>query len=116
MLPFYVWDAGAGRKAPENYSEEDVRKMVKVAPNVVVVQPVRSTAVPVELEVHECTGGPVLNLDVPPGTFRVRFLFSGLGTLSADGLEGQDRYRVVLWPGEAGPLRVVKQWAESGTS
>jgi hypothetical protein len=45
---FYVWDAGVGPSAPEDYTDDDVRRRVKVAPNVVVVQPVRNMTVPVE--------------------------------------------------------------------
>jgi hypothetical protein len=136
---FYVWDAGAKPQAPEDYTEEDVRRLVKVAPNVVVIQPVRNMTVSVELalcvddpgfdetrwdhvaecalelptgklQVHECTGGPVLDLNVAPGSYRLRALFSGLGTLSEDGLEGEDYYALVLWPGSNIPLRIVKQW------
>jgi hypothetical protein len=138
---FYVWDAGVDPRAPEDYTNEDVRRLVKVAPNIVVIQPVRSTTVPVQLEicsedpgfdesqwdhiaecalelptgklqVHECTGGPVLDLEVAPGWYWVRVLFAGLGTLSYDGLEGDDYYRIVLWPGTSAPLRIVKQWQD----
>ena len=34
---------------------------------------------------------------VPPGTYRARIYYGGLSTVSEDGLEGGDRYRVVLW-------------------
>jgi hypothetical protein len=33
----------------------------------------------------------------------------GLDTLSLNGLEGDDRYRVVMWLGEYLPPRVVKR-------
>lgn len=137
---FYVWDGGLDRRAPENYTDEDVRRMVKVAPNVVVIQPVRNMTVPVRLEVHEadpgfvasewdhvvecsldlptghlqveeCTGGTKLNLRVPAGSYRVRALFGNLDSLSDDGLNGDDRYCVVLWRGLPVALEVVKQWA-----
>jgi hypothetical protein len=136
---FYLWDSGVDPRAPENYTDHDVRRLVKVAPHVVVIQAVRNTTVPVELElcsddpgfdesqwdhvaecaldiptgnlqVHECTGGPALDLRVTPGSYRVRALFTGLGTLSDDGLDGEDRYRIVLWPGQSIPLQIVKQW------
>jgi hypothetical protein len=136
---FYLWDGGMNCSAPEDYTDEDVRNMVKVAPNVVVIQAVRNMTVPVEIEVHkddpgvdmscwdhvaecgldlptgrlhveECTGGAVLTLKLSPGSYRVRALFACLGELSDDGLDGNDWYRVVLWPGPIRPLLVAKQW------
>jgi len=124
--------------APENYTDVDIERMVKVAPHVVVVQPVRNVTVPVRVEVHdadpgwdpdawdhvvecsldlptgylqvhECTGPALLDVDVPVGTYRVRALFDGLGSLTDDGLDGNDRYVVVLWPGVAQTLQVLKQ-------
>jgi hypothetical protein len=53
----------------------------------------------------------VLGLTLSPGSYRVRALFAGLDTVSADGLDGGDRYLVVLWPGPAMALTIVKQWA-----
>ena len=137
---FYVWDAGADPNAPIDYTDEDVRNRVKVAPNVVVIQPMRNMTVPVELDVcssdpgvdlarwdhvaecslelrtgklqvHECTGGPILDLSVAPGTYRLRAHFGDLGLLSEDGLEGDDHYKIVLWRDDApAPLKILKQW------
>jgi len=45
---------------------------------------------------------------VVPGTYRVRVYYGGLGTVSEDGLDGNDRYRVVLWPAAVGPVVTVK--------
>ena len=47
-------------------------------------------------------------LDVPAGVLRVRVLFTGLDSLSEDGLEGDDRYRIELWPGGPIALEVLK--------
>jgi hypothetical protein len=134
---FYLWDAGMNPQAPEEYTDEDVERMVKVAPHVVVVQPVRNSTVPVRVEVHdrdpgwdpdgwdhvvecsldvstghlqvhECTGSPRLDLQITPGSYRVRVLFTGLDAISNNGLEGDDRYVVSLWPAEARALRVLK--------
>lgn len=136
---FYLWDAGSNPVPPDDYTDEDIQRMVKRAPCVVVVQPVRNMEVPVELElcehepqfelsnwdhvvncalelptgqlqVHECTGGPVLDLLVPSGTYQLRVLFGGLGTLSENGLDGNDRYRIEAWPGPTRELEIVKQW------
>jgi hypothetical protein len=129
--------------APEDYTDADIRRMVKTAPNVVVVQPVRNVTVPVDVEVHgsdpgyspdrwqhivecsialptgqlqvhECTGGALLDLALHPGTYGVRVLFEGLDTLSPDGLRGHDRYSVDLWPAPPVELCVVRQWRGTG--
>ncbi len=52
-------------------------------------------------------------LQVTPGPLGGRASLSGLDRLSADGLEGDDRYLVQLWP-EAGPddVRVLKAWPQ----
>lgn len=50
---------------------------------------------------------------VKPGHWGALALFEGLGTLSADGLDGEDRYRLFLWPatGPPAPRPIVhKQW------
>ncbi|MDR6873426.1 hypothetical protein J2Y55_004450 [Bosea sp. BE125] len=53
-------------------------------------------------------------LSVPPGSYRVRASYAGLDTVSEDGLEGDDFYRVQLWPAPTAPLAVVK--ARSGAA
>jgi len=139
---FYIWDHGVNPRAPEDYSEEDIQRMVKTAPKVIVIQPVRDMTVPVQiqihesdpgcsplqwdhivecslelptgqLQVHESTGGPKLDININAGTWRVRALFSGLDSISEDGLEGNDHYSIHLWPGAAMPLHVVKQWTKN---
>ena len=136
---FYLWDRGMTPEAPTDYSEEDVRRRIKVGPHVVVIQPARNTTVPVEVEVHdadpgfapaewdhiaeaslhlptgrlqvhECTGGPVAEFAVEPGWYRVRSMGCGFATIDEAGTEGDDRYRAVLWPAAAGEVRVIKQW------
>jgi hypothetical protein len=137
---FYVWDGGMNLQAPEDWTDQDVMNRAKVAEHVFVVCPLRNMTVPVrvslfsakpelefarydhavqaslavptgQLQVHECTGGEVLAWKVKPGTYRALALFSGLGSISSDGLEGQDTYHVALWPGSSMPLEVLKQWS-----
>jgi hypothetical protein len=48
-------------------------------------------------------------IDVPAGTYRVRVSYGALDSLSEDGLEGDDHYRVQLWQSPAIEPRVVKQ-------
>jgi hypothetical protein len=51
-------------------------------------------------------------LSVKAGRLGMRANFSGLDTLSEDGLEGDDRYVVQLWPGgEREGVRVLKAGA-----
>jgi hypothetical protein len=44
-----------------------------------------------------------------PGVYRVRAYYSGLASVSKDGLEGSDSYRLDLWPSTATAPRVLKQ-------
>ena len=48
-------------------------------------------------------------IKVKPGSYRARVLYGGLGTLSEDGLEGEDCYHVILWPGEQTEVTVRKR-------
>ncbi|AWN54827.1 hypothetical protein [Methylobacterium sp. 17Sr1-1] len=136
---FYLWDHGTSPDAPTDFTDADVARRIKAAPHVVVVQPERNMEVPVEievvsdappldldrwdhvaeaslalpsgrLEIHECTGGSVDVVPVTPGTYRVRVEHGGLGTISPDGLDGQDQYRIVLWPAPFAEVAVLKQY------
>ncbi|HEX4226376.1 MAG TPA: hypothetical protein VHZ97_28700 [Pseudonocardiaceae bacterium] len=49
-------------------------------------------------------------IDVAPGSYRVLVYSSGFDTLSEDGLDGDDRYRLVLWPAEPESPRVVHRY------
>src|SRR5262245_31348180 len=40
-------------------------------------------------------------IPVEPGTYRARIYYGKLDALSEDGLEGNDHYKIVLWPGES---------------
>ncbi|MBU8538770.1 hypothetical protein [Falsiroseomonas tokyonensis] len=50
---------------------------------------------------------------VPQLPLRALVTFAGLGTLSADGLEGADRYTVHLFPGTETGVTVLRQWEEA---
>ena len=47
---------------------------------------------------------------VPAGDLRALVLSGGLGSLSADGLDGDDHYLVHLWPEKASGVVVLRQW------
>lgn len=52
-------------------------------------------------------------LAVEPGRLGVRANMSGLDTISEDGLEGNDRYLLQLWPSpQPLGLQVLKSWVE----
>ena len=46
---------------------------------------------------------------VEPGHYRVRINYGGLDTLSEDGLEGSDRYELVLWRAAASGKQILKR-------
>lgn len=58
-----------------------------------------------------CTENPddAERLQVEPGSYAARVSYGKLSDLSEDGLEGNDRYRVQLWPGETVPVTVIKR-------
>lgn len=138
---FFVQDGAVNPPAPEDWSDADIARRAKVAANVVVVCPVRNTTVPVKVElhdesptlqvnasdhvvecslgipsghlqIHECTGGAVLNWQLEPGHYQVAIVYERLGSLTTDGLDGDDSYQVLLWQGPERPLRVVQEWRE----
>lgn len=49
-------------------------------------------------------------LAVPPGGLGVRVSSHGLDTLSVDGLDGDDRYAIALWPAPEFPLSVERRF------
>lgn len=46
---------------------------------------------------------------VTPGEYAVRVSYAGLDDQSEDGLDGNDRYRVQLWPGHVEQIEVIKR-------
>jgi hypothetical protein len=139
---FYLWDHAAQPDVALDYDDEDVERRIKAAPFLVVVQPERAMDVPVtlelrddppadagaewdhvaeasldlpsgQLEIHECTGGSIDIVAVPQGSYRVRAHFAGLRTLSDDGLDGDDRYHLVIWPAPCAPVAVIRQFDEA---
>lgn len=136
---FYLWDKEIAPDAPTDYTDADVESRIKAAPNVVVIQPERNMSVSVELEIvpcepetefepwdhiaeaslelpsgqleiHECTGGPIDRINLKPGTYRVRTYYGSLSEISDDGLDGNDHYKLVLWPARSASVLVLKQF------
>jgi hypothetical protein len=52
-----------------------------------------------------------VRIKIPSGAYRVRVGFEDLDSLSADGLEGTDRYHLQLWAAPMGPVDILKQRA-----
>ncbi len=61
-------------------------------------------------ELHTWDTEPERRIAVAPGTYRVRTYHAGLNTLSTNGLDGDDYYRLVLWPAEYREPRVLKRF------
>ena len=135
---FYLWDAGMNPRAPEHYAPPDLKRRLKTGPNVVAILTARNMDVPVTVEIveaepsldlaawdhvaeaslrlptghlqlHECTGGAVADFDITPGRYRIRLYQGGLDSIDNMGLEGNDRYHLVLWPAPHAEVRVLKQ-------
>lgn len=47
-------------------------------------------------------------IELAPGSYRARLYYGSLDSLSEDGLDGDDNYKVVLWPAAPGPVQVLK--------
>lgn len=48
-------------------------------------------------------------IKVEPGVYRARIFYGDLDTLSEDGLEGDDNYKIILWRDGAVKLHVLKR-------
>lgn len=131
-------------RCPEVYTEADVVRRIKTAPNVVVIQAESDLEIPVEIEIHdtepayspdewdhiaeaslhlpsgqlkihECTGGPVAEFEIVAGWYRVRSFHGGFDTIESATLGG-DYYKVVLWPAPPADILVVKQYPVAGAA
>ncbi|HAG83329.1 MAG TPA: hypothetical protein DCL61_19840 [Cyanobacteria bacterium UBA12227] len=49
-------------------------------------------------------------IKVKPGTYRVRIFYGSLDSVSANGLDGEDHYKIVLWSAPLSRVVIVKQW------
>jgi hypothetical protein len=48
-------------------------------------------------------------IELPSGTYRARIYYENLNSLTNNGLDGEDHYRIVLWSESTAPVRVLKQ-------
>lgn len=135
---FYLWDAGMNPRAPQHYAPPDLERRIKTGPNVVAIVTARNMTVPVTVEIleiepplaindwdhvaeasldlptghlqlHECGTAAVADFEVAPGWYRVRSCQGSLDSIDRTGLEGNDRYHLMLWPASYAEVRVLKQ-------
>lgn len=137
---FYISDSSINTDFPTDWTDEALRRRVLAADGILMVATARNATVPVRVELHDGdpnlateaadhvvignlqTSGEMViagltdylpdavRVPVPAGNLRVLVVFTGLGTISEDGLEGEDRYVVHLWPGESDDAAVLRQW------
>ncbi len=55
-------------------------------------------------------------IELPAGIYRARSYYGNLTSVSRDGLEGRDHYRLTLWQASDEPLKVLKQRAKPDLS
>jgi hypothetical protein len=53
--------------------------------------------------------GAIPRTTVPAGSYTARVYAKGFGTVSSDGVHGNDLYHVVLWPGEIREPQVLRR-------
>lgn len=143
---FYLTDAETETDYSGGATDEAMAEHVVWKDDVLAIFTVRNMEVPVTVELHEAepvidladadhvveaglhsSGTLVIagctdyrpgaaRISVPSGDLMARIVFTGLGTLTEDGLDGQDRYAVHLWPGRAEGVQVLKQWENESRS
>lgn len=135
---FYVQDEWSNPALEDVWSEEATNRMLATESGWIGVGTARETTVPVTVVVaddapaldHTCDLAVEASIELPsgrlivagctdyrpeaarislsPGIYRLRATFRGLDTLSADGLDGDDRYEVALWSAsEVAPVTVL---------
>ncbi|MDC0834766.1 hypothetical protein CKA32_005400 [Geitlerinema sp. FC II] len=52
-------------------------------------------------------------IEIQPGTYRVRIYYKNLKNLNKDGLNGNDQYRVMLWPDTFKEVVVLKPYVKN---
>jgi hypothetical protein len=136
---FYLQDENSDSSLEDSWTPEATDRLLAVAPGVIGVGTMRNMTVPVSVEVRdtapvqsvecdhevECSikveSGKLVvagctdylpdaaRIQIKPGTYRARISYSNLDSLSNDGLEGDDKYSVVLWPSTPTDVVIRKQ-------
>ncbi len=102
--------------APLRVELHDARPSIDPAP----LDHLAETAIDIpsgQLHIEGLITEPTTPYPIPAGRYGALIAFENLAAISEDGLDGEDRYAVHLWPSaEAGEitLTVRKQWTEPG--
>ena len=136
---FSLEDEQSGADLSRSWTEKAVRDLIAVTSGAIGIGTVRNMSVLVSVEIHdsqpeedesrwqhitECSitvrsgrlillGNDYLpnapRIKVKPDTYRARVYYGGLNTISDDGLDGEDFYKVVLWSGQSSEPKVIKR-------
>lgn len=139
---FYLADPAQQGDLPTGWTDATLTARLLVGKRSITVSTARNMTVPVRVELHEraplvdenkadhvvtasfWTSGEIaiagmtdfgptaFRAKVPPGNLCAMVVSTGLGTLSWNGLEGDDRYVVHLWPCKANGVTVLRQWID----
>lgn len=66
-----------------------------------------------QLDVFGCGGFPGISLTLQRGSYQVRLCHGQLASLSQNGLEGEDHYKIFLWPAPMIATKVLKRWSQA---
>lgn len=134
---FYLQDEDTNGDLSDSWNDQAVKDLLAIAPGTIGVGTVRNMDIPVEVEIRdsapenkwdhvmecgiEIPSGKIVvagctdyfpeaaRISVKPGNYRARIYYGDLDSLSEDGLDGNDHYKVVLWPGDDLEARVIKR-------
>lgn len=139
---FVVQDENARFEPDPAWTRALLADLIAIAPGAVGVGTARAMTVPVTVEIRagdpgqdfegwdhvtqaslHTTSGRLLvsmfdarrqipRIPLAPGTYAARVYYGGFRTISADGLDGDDHYRVVLWPGIDQAPEVLKRYPD----
>ncbi|MDZ4833227.1 MAG: hypothetical protein SGJ27_05435 [Candidatus Melainabacteria bacterium] len=125
---FYLQDEDANGDLSNSWTPAAADNLLAIAPGAIGVGTVRNMTVPVTVEiredrpeerelwdkVNECSidiksGKLVIagstdylpeaqRITVSPGKYTAQIFYGNLGSVSEDGYDGEDHYKVILWP------------------
>ena len=136
---FYLQDEKAAGINGDSWTEEATDRMLAIETGAIGVGTVRNVDVAVIIEQHdvapdlseaadqivECSievySGKLIaagctdylpdaqRIAILPGIYRARITYENLSSVSDDGLDGDDRYRIQIWPAPKENLKIIKR-------